>query len=78
MNESSQVCVDLESGTLEIKSLRLDDPAVLRECRHWSHGRRGEPVERADLAAADLTAFAVSAIAIGSSAMAAAAGVQRT
>ena len=78
MNESNQVHVDVESGTFLIEQLRLDDPAVLRECRHWSEGRRGEPVELAELAAADLTAFAVSAITIGSSAMAAAAGVQQT
>lgn len=78
MNESNRVHVDVESGTVLIEALRLDDPAVLRECRHWSEGRRGEPVELAELAAADLTAFAVSAITIGSSAMAAAAGVQQT
>jgi hypothetical protein len=78
VNESNQVHVDVESGTFLIEQLRLDDPAVLRECRHWSEGRRGEPVELAELAAADLTAFAVSAITIGSSAMAAAAGVQQT
>lgn len=78
MNELNRVCVDVESGALVVESLRLTDPAVLRECRHWSQGRRGEPVEVASLAAADLTAFAVSAITIGSSAMAAAAGVQKT
>ena len=78
MAESNRVRVDVESGTLVIDALCLADPAVLRECRHWSQGRRGEPVELSDLATSDLTAFAVSAITIGSSAMAAAAGVQQT
>lgn len=70
--------VDGESAALEITSLRVADPTVLRECRHWSQGRRGRPVELEGLASADLTAFAVSAITIGASAMAAAAGVQQT
>lgn len=72
----SQVRLDVESGSLVIRELRVSDPAVLRECRHWAQGRRGAPTELVDLVGVDLTAFALSAITIGSTSMAAAGGVQ--
>ncbi|WP_375429684.1 Fis family transcriptional regulator [uncultured Friedmanniella sp.] len=78
MNHAKAVRVDPESGALVIEQLQLKDPTVLSECRHWSQGRRGTPVELAELAGADLTAFVEAALAIGSSAMSAAAGVQQT
>lgn len=78
MTDPKGVRVDLQSGALVIEQLHLNDPAVLGECRHWSQGRRGAPVELTELAGTDLTAFVVTAVAIGSTAMAAAAGVQQT
>lgn len=78
MTHGHHVRIDLTSGALVIEQLQLKDPVVLGECRHWSQGRRGAPVELAELAEADLTAFVEAALAIGSSAMAAAAGVQQS
>lgn len=78
MNESNHpVRVDPESGALVITGLRIVEPDVLAECRHWSQGRRGAAVEMGELAGADLTAFAEQALVIGSTALAAAAGVQQ-
>lgn len=78
MNASNHpVRVDRESGALVITGLRIVEPDVLAECRHWSQGRRGAAVEMGELAGADLTAFAEQALVIGSTALAAAAGVQQ-
>lgn len=71
------VHVDPATGTLRIEALGLDDPRVTTECRYWSTGRRGEPVDLAVLAAADLSAFVVQAMAIGASAMTSAAGIEQ-
>lgn len=71
------VRVDPATGSLRIEALSLDDLRVTTECRYWSTGRRGEPVDLAVLAEADLSAFVVQAMAIGAGAMTAAAGVEQ-
>lgn len=74
--EQHKARIDPVSGVLVVDGLTVDNAEVVRECRHWSSGQRGAPVELAELAGTDLSAFAVQALTIGATAMAAAAGVQ--
>jgi hypothetical protein len=59
-------------GAVVITNLTITDDNVLREARHWTTGRRGEPCDiRDELASADLGAFAIEAVALGARALAA-------
>lgn len=62
---------------LVIEAMTVTQDAVLRECRHWSTGRRGEPVEPEALAGADLGAFVEQAMTIGATALSSAGGTQQ-
>ena len=47
-------------GAVIVTHLTITDNTVLREARHWTTGRRGEPCDiRDELAQADLGAFVV-------------------
>lgn len=63
---------------LVIEAMTITHDGVLGEARHWSTGRRGEPVDLAALADADLGPFVERALVVGSQALAAAGGIQQS
>ena len=78
MNASAPtVSVDTATGALTISRLTLENATVTAECRRWSSGHRGEPVDLDQLSECDLTAFAVQALTVGATAMSAAGDVQQ-
>ena len=78
MNASAPtVSVDTATGALSISRLTLENATVTAECRRWSSGHRGEPVDLDQLSDCDVTAFAVQALTVGATAMSAAGDVQQ-
>jgi len=43
----TQAHFDQAGSCLVIEAVTITQDAVLRECRHWSTGRRGEPARTA-------------------------------
>lgn len=70
------VFYDPQAPALVIERLRIDDPTVLGEIRHWTTGRRGAPAHDDDLTGADLTPFCIQALAAGAAAIRGAGGTQ--
>ena len=75
-HSASSAHYDPQKKVMVIENLRVTDPTVLGEVRHWATGRRAAPAEDVELAAADLTPFCLQALSAGAAAIRGAGGTQ--
>lgn len=56
---------DASGTSIVIEALAIDESSVLNEARHWTTGRRGEPLPASEVGNADVTTFVREAIVYG-------------
>ncbi|MFZ0121329.1 MAG: hypothetical protein WA731_04260 [Pseudonocardiaceae bacterium] len=67
---------DSDTPAVVIRSLAVNDPAVVAESRRWSAGQRGAAVGEQDMVGVDLSTFVSQALVVGAHATGTAGGVQ--
>jgi len=69
---------DTDTPAVVIRSIVVNDPAVVAESRRWSTGQRGAAVGEQDMVGIDLSTFVSQALVVRAHAIGTAGGVQDT
>jgi hypothetical protein len=69
---------DRDTPAVVVRTLAVNDPAVVAESRRWSTGQRGAAVGERDMVGIDLSTFVSQALVVGAHAIGTAGGVQDT